>query len=106
MFWILEFLNVSRRLSTRRCEELPELIERQQGKSFRQRQSRLRETGRHSGVRRLCTINPDENEKQTEQFLAGHPEFQEIFHRQLLPCDETDGFFICRMKKVKVNDIK
>lgn len=85
------------------CEELPELIERQR-KILQAAAGYVKPGG--ILVYSTCTINPDENEKQTEQFLAGHPEFQEIFHRQLLPCDETDGFFICRMKKVKVNDIK
>ena len=85
------------------CEELPELIERQR-KILQAAAGYVKPGG--ILVYSTCTINPDENEKQTEHFLAGHPEFQEIFHRQLLPCDETDGFFICRMKKVKVNDIK
>ena len=83
------------------CEELPELIERQR-KILQAAAGYVKPGG--ILVYSTCTINPDENEKQTEHFLAGNPEFQEIFHRQLLPCDETDGFFICRMKKV--NDIE
>ncbi len=78
------------------CEELPELIERQQ-KILQAAAGYVKPGG--ILVYSTCTINPDENEKQAEQFLAEHPEFQEIFRRQLLPCEETDGFFICKMRK-------
>ena len=41
-----------------------------------------------------CTINKDENEKNTEYFLNKFTEFSLIEKRQLLPhTDNTDGFF-------------
>ena len=48
-----------------------------------------------------CTINPAENEKQIEAFLAGHEDFAEKKRIQLLPGRETDGFFICRLERAQ-----
>ena len=48
-----------------------------------------------------CTINPAENERQIEAFLAGHKDFAEKKRLQLLPGRETDGFFICRLERVE-----
>ena len=48
-----------------------------------------------------CTINPAENEKQIEAFLAGHKDFAEKKRLQLLPGRETDGFFICRLERAQ-----
>ena len=48
-----------------------------------------------------CTVNPDENEKQVEQFCERHPEFKLDFMKQLVPDRETDGFFISRLYRVE-----
>ncbi|MGN1414328.1 MAG: 16S rRNA (cytosine(967)-C(5))-methyltransferase RsmB [Anaerovoracaceae bacterium] len=48
-----------------------------------------------------CTINPAENERQIEAFLAGHKDFAEKKRIQLLPGRETDGFFICRLERAQ-----
>ncbi|MBR5507979.1 MAG: methyltransferase domain-containing protein, partial [Clostridia bacterium] len=54
-----------------------------------------------------CTIEPEENEKAVEKFLASHKDF-EIYHfgdnnlpyKTFYPnIDGTDGFFVCRLKK-------
>lgn len=67
-----------------------------------------------------CSVLPDENEKQIEQFLAAHNEFRPVNMRELwegkiaapYPHDDefmlklspyktgTDGFFICVLKKL------
>ena len=67
-----------------------------------------------------CSVLPDENEKQIEQFLAAHNEFKPVNMRELwegkiaapYPHDDefmlklspyktgTDGFFICVLKKL------
>ena len=60
-----------------------------------------------------CTILPEENERVTDAFLAGHPEFAAVpfsFHESweapegkltLWPqCHGTDGFYLCKMRKV------
>ncbi|NCB41479.1 MAG: 16S rRNA (cytosine(967)-C(5))-methyltransferase RsmB [Clostridia bacterium] len=47
-----------------------------------------------------CTINPEENENVTDQFLKTHPEFSEEKRKQLLPFEDgTDGFYICLMRR-------
>ena len=67
-----------------------------------------------------CSVLPEENERQIESFLAKHPEFSPIDHKELwretldiplYPFDDTrwlkfsplntktDGFFFCAMKK-------
>ena len=52
-----------------------------------------------------CTINPDENEKVVERFLKSHGEFEKVEAIQLLPnVNETDGFFICVMKREEPED--
>ena len=64
-----------------------------------------------------CTINPDENEAVVSAFLNSHPEFELEDVADYLPAtvcskgkcltllphiNDCDGFFIARMKKVKV----
>lgn len=44
-----------------------------------------------------CTINPEENQLQTESFLAVNSDFKKVEEKQLLPTMGTDGFYICRM---------
>lgn len=47
-----------------------------------------------------CTINPYENQKVVGEFLRVNPNFEKEDMIQLLPnVNETDGFFICKMKK-------
>lgn len=46
-----------------------------------------------------CTINPDENERQVEWFLARHPEFSLRTSRQFLQgIDQCDGFYYAVMQ--------
>jgi ribosomal RNA small subunit methyltransferase RsmB len=50
-----------------------------------------------------CTISPHENQKVISEFLKKNPSFIKEEALQLLPnINNTDGFFICRMKK-KIN---
>lgn len=46
-----------------------------------------------------CTVNKEENENQTENFLREHGEFNLIEQRQFLPTEGIDGFFVCKMIK-------
>lgn len=47
-----------------------------------------------------CTINKIENADVVSKFLSNHNEYELEKSRQLLPgIDETDGFFICKMRK-------
>lgn len=47
-----------------------------------------------------CTVNKVENAEVVSKFLRKHKEFELIRSRQLLPgVDETDGFFICKMRR-------
>ncbi len=47
-----------------------------------------------------CTINPNENQRVVGEFLSNNPDFEKEDMVQLLPnVNETDGFFICKMKK-------
>ena len=62
-----------------------------------------------------CTVEPAENRQTIEWFLARHPEFELEDAGSLLPVprqgepmvqlwphiDGTDGFFLCRLRKVK-----
>lgn len=48
-----------------------------------------------------CTINPYENQRVVSEFLKKNRLFERVEALQLLPnVNDTDGFFICRMKKV------
>ncbi|MGI6731428.1 MAG: 16S rRNA (cytosine(967)-C(5))-methyltransferase RsmB [Anaerovoracaceae bacterium] len=47
-----------------------------------------------------CTINPHENTEVVKEFLYKNPHFSEEESIQLFPnINNTDGFFICKMKK-------
>lgn len=47
-----------------------------------------------------CTIDPYENERVVSDFLRMNPAFTMEETKQLLPqLNDTDGFFICKMKK-------
>ena len=47
-----------------------------------------------------CSLEPEENESVTEEFLDGHPDFKLESQRQLLPMvDGVDGAFVARMTK-------
>ncbi len=48
-----------------------------------------------------CTVNKEENEKQIERFLLENKTFAVERELQLLPTDETDGFFICKLIKTE-----
>lgn len=47
-----------------------------------------------------CTINKIENAEVATSFLKANRQFELVRSRQLLPdADETDGFYICKMRK-------
>lgn len=47
-----------------------------------------------------CTVNKIENAEVVSRFLRKHKEYELVRSRQLLPgVDETDGFFICKMRR-------
>lgn len=49
-----------------------------------------------------CTVNRIENTEVVERFLKERSGFTLLFERQYLPdTDETDGFYICKMRKQK-----
>lgn len=49
-----------------------------------------------------CTIHEEENERNVERFLNGHPEFSLLSMRQLLPGEAgADGFFIAALARKK-----
>lgn len=47
-----------------------------------------------------CTINPKENEEQIDLFIRNNETFEKVKVINCLPTEGTDGFFICKMKKV------
>lgn len=48
-----------------------------------------------------CTINKEENENQINEFLLSHPEYKKIEEYTFLPSDVQDGFYICKLERVK-----
>lgn len=49
-----------------------------------------------------CTINPEENEKVVTEFLKSNKGFSRVERTLLLPnVNDTDGFFICVMRREK-----
>ena len=48
-----------------------------------------------------CTINQQENEEQTNKFLNTHKDFEKTEEILILPSNTNDGFYICKMKKVR-----
>lgn len=48
-----------------------------------------------------CTINKDENENIIAKFLEENKNFVKASEEiQLMPCKETDGFFMCRLERI------
>lgn len=49
-----------------------------------------------------CTINKEENEDQIDNFVKKHPSMKVEYMKTFMPYDyNTDGFFICKLKKEK-----
>lgn len=49
-----------------------------------------------------CTIEKEENEAVTGGFLADNGNFEKLYEKTFYPhIDNTDGFYICKMKRVK-----
>lgn len=46
-----------------------------------------------------CSIEPEENGLQVEAFLKGHPGFERLRERQLLPSAEMDGAYACLLRR-------
>lgn len=47
-----------------------------------------------------CTIEKEENEAVTTEFLKSHGDFEKTFEKTYYPnIDGTDGFYICKMRK-------
>ncbi len=52
-----------------------------------------------------CTINKSENEEQIREFTKKHPDMQIEYEKTILPFEhETDGFYICKLKKGELNE--
>jgi len=75
-------------------EDLPELVDRQE-KILAAASTYVKPGG--TLVYSTCTINPAENQLQTEKFLNANSDFDKIEERQLLPTMGIDGFYICKM---------
>lgn len=57
---------------------------------------------KHGGilVYSTCTILPEENRLQTEEFLRNHSEFTKVYEEQILTSNMGEsGFYICKMLK-------
>ncbi|QVK08708.1 16S rRNA (cytosine(967)-C(5))-methyltransferase RsmB [Mycoplasma mycoides] len=51
-----------------------------------------------------CTINQDENQNQINKFLNKHKDMIKLYEQQIFGFEEnTDGFYICKLKKLKEN---
>lgn len=49
-----------------------------------------------------CTLNKKENEKQVENFLKTHDDFELLSQRTIFPYEyDTDGFFMAKLRKMK-----
>lgn len=48
-----------------------------------------------------CTINQEENQKQTEQFLKQNQNFEKVMEKVILPIGDEpiDGFYICQLRR-------
>ena len=48
------------------------------------------------------TIEKEENETVTDSFTADNENFEKVFEKTFYPhIDNTDGFYICKMKRIK-----
>jgi 16S rRNA (cytosine967-C5)-methyltransferase len=48
-----------------------------------------------------CTIDKNENENVTSEFLENHNDFEKLYEKTYYPnVDKTDGFYICKMRKL------
>jgi 16S rRNA (cytosine967-C5)-methyltransferase len=49
-----------------------------------------------------CTLNKKENEKQIQNFLSRHPEYQLLDEKTLFPHEfQSDGFYYAKLKRMK-----
>lgn len=46
-----------------------------------------------------CTINQNENNKQMDEFIKNHPNYEKIYEEQILPNNLGDGFYICKLQR-------
>jgi 16S rRNA (cytosine967-C5)-methyltransferase len=54
-----------------------------------------------------CTIEKEENEAVTGAFLADNKNFEKLYEKTFYPHkDDTDGFYICKMKKLRIDKDK
>ena len=50
-------------------------------------------------VSSTCTINQNENNKQMDEFIKNHPNYEKIYEEQILPNNLGDGFYICKLQR-------
>lgn len=49
-----------------------------------------------------CTINKEENEEVTSGFLKENSNFEKLYEKTFYPhIDNTDGFYICKIKRIR-----
>jgi len=78
----------------KQTEGLPEL----QGKILVNQAEYVKPNG--TLIYSTCTILRRENEAVVEAFLQSHPNFTAQWSKTYLPCDDqTDGFFICKLRR-------
>ena len=46
-----------------------------------------------------CTVNPAENSQVVRAFLEEHSVFAVEYERQIFPCGDSDGFYICLLRR-------
>lgn len=52
-----------------------------------------------------CTINKSENEEQIRKFIEKHPDMNIEYEKTILPFEyDTDGFYICKLKKGELDE--